>query len=52
MVIAQTPESCVHSAMPLNVIKTGIVDHILNPEEMPQVILQRVNTILKYINDV
>ncbi|MCW3107946.1 MAG: chemotaxis protein CheR [Segetibacter sp.] len=47
MVIAQTPASCVHSAMPLNVIKTGIVDHILNPAEMSPVILQRVNTILK-----
>jgi chemotaxis response regulator CheB len=52
LVIAQTPESCVHSAMPLNVIKTGIVDHILNPKEMSPVILQRVNTILKTTNEV
>ena len=52
MVIAQTPDSCQHSSMPKNVIKTGIVDHILPTIEMPHIVLQHVNTILKNANEV
>jgi two-component system CheB/CheR fusion protein len=52
LVIAQTPASCQHSSMPETAIKTGIVDHILMPIEMPHVILQHVDTILKNTNGV
>jgi two-component system CheB/CheR fusion protein len=46
-VIVQKPESCEHSSMPLNTIRTGIVDHILMPSEMPDAILKHTNAILK-----
>lgn len=52
MIIAQTPDSCEHSSMPRNVIKSGIVDHILNAAEMPHIILQHVETVLKNTNEV
>jgi chemotaxis response regulator CheB len=52
MVIAQTPESCEHSSMPENAIKKGIVDHILPAIEMPHIVLQKVDTILKNVNEV
>ncbi len=35
MVIAQDPESTEYDGMPSSVIATGVVDHILRPEEMP-----------------
>lgn len=52
MIIVQTPDSCEHSSMSKNVIKTGIVDHILLPLDMPHIILQHVETILKNANEV
>lgn len=52
MIIAQTPDSCEHSSMSKNVIKTGIVAHILTPVEMPHIILQHVDTVLKNANEV
>lgn len=36
MVIAQTPESAEHDQMPRSAIATGLVDHVLPPEQMPQ----------------
>lgn len=52
MIIAQTPNSCEHSSMSENVIATGIVDHILLPLDMPHIILQHLETILKNANEV
>jgi two-component system CheB/CheR fusion protein len=39
LVIVQTPDCCKQSSMPLNAIKTGSVDHILLPEDMPTIVL-------------
>lgn len=50
MVIVQQPETCEFSAMPLSAIRTGKVDHILSPAEMPAAILQHTNAILKNAN--
>jgi two-component system CheB/CheR fusion protein len=43
IVLAQDPTSCEHPSMPSNAIKTGCVDYILSPEDMPGVILGHVN---------
>jgi two-component system CheB/CheR fusion protein len=43
MVIAQKPESCQYSSMPVSAIKTGLVDYQLLPEEMPGTILTHIN---------
>lgn len=40
LVIAQDPESAVHSSMPRSAIDTGLVDYVLKPEEIPEVIVQ------------
>ncbi|HYH55958.1 MAG TPA: chemotaxis protein CheB [Anseongella sp.] len=42
IVIAQTPDSCEHSSMPENAIKSGNVDHVMLPSEMPGIIQQYV----------
>ena len=47
LVIVQKPESCEHPDMPLNAIKTGKVDHILFPADMPDAIVQHANAIIK-----
>jgi two-component system CheB/CheR fusion protein len=38
MVLAQSPESCQHFSMPFSAIKSGKVDHILDPLKMPEAI--------------
>ena len=42
LVIAQSLESCEQTGMPLNAIKTGSVDFILDPEEMPKYIIKYI----------
>lgn len=42
MVIAQNPESCEYNSMPNNAIRTGLVDYILLPYQMPEIILNYV----------
>jgi two-component system CheB/CheR fusion protein len=50
MVVAQNIASCQHSSMPRHAIESGDVDHELLPLEMPGVILQHINGILKNAN--
>lgn len=38
LVIVQSPESCEHASLPLAVIKNGIADFILLPQDMPVII--------------
>ena len=45
MIIVQSPESAKYNGMPKSAIDTGLVDHILEPEQMP-------NKILRYIEQV
>ena len=42
-VIVQTPESAEHDQMPRSAIATGVADHILPPEQMPQTLVRHVN---------
>jgi len=39
-VMVQTPESAEHDQMPRSAIATGMVDHILPPERMPEALVQ------------
>jgi two-component system CheB/CheR fusion protein len=41
-VIVQTPDSCECSSMPLHAIKTGLVDYIALPAEMPVLISDHI----------
>ncbi len=41
MTIAQAPESAEHDQMPRSAIATGLVDHVLAPEEMPKALLRQ-----------
>ncbi|MDO7742571.1 MAG: hypothetical protein MUP99_02325, partial [Pedobacter sp.] len=41
-IIAQKPLSAQESSMPLNVIKKGFVDDILNPKQMPGAIIEHM----------
>jgi len=50
MVIAQDPESCSFPDMPKNAIATGCVDYILLPAEMPKLVVEYANPILKKAN--
>lgn len=43
MAMAQFPESAEYSSMPTAAIKTGMVDYILAPEEMPLKLIQYLN---------
>jgi two-component system CheB/CheR fusion protein len=52
MVIAQQPTSCEYAYMPSNAIKTGKVDYVLLPAEMPKIILHHANEVLKVTNEV
>ena len=40
LVLAQTPESAEHDQMPRSAIATGVVDHVLTPEQMPKALLR------------
>jgi two-component system CheB/CheR fusion protein len=42
LVIAQTPESAEHGQMPRSAIATGLVDHILPPEQIPPLLVRHV----------
>lgn len=42
LVLAQTPESAKFDGMPKSAIKTGCVDLVLSPEEMPEALLRYV----------
>ena len=39
MVMAQRPDTAEYDQMPLNAIKTGIVDFVLPPEQMPEALI-------------
>ena len=39
MVMAQRPDTAEYDQMPLNAIKTGIVDFVLAPEQMPEALI-------------
>lgn len=43
MAMAQLPESAEYTSMPAAAIKTGMVDYILTPEEMPLKLIQYLN---------
>jgi two-component system CheB/CheR fusion protein len=43
MAMVQLPESAEYSSMPLASIKTGLIDYILSPEEMPVKLIQYLN---------
>ncbi len=47
MVIVQDPSSCEMGIMPLSAIETNTVDHIMLPADMPKIILQHVEYVLK-----
>lgn len=40
MVMAQAPDSALHDSLLRSAIATGVVDHILNPEDMPAKLLE------------
>ncbi|MFW7380875.1 MAG: CheR family methyltransferase [Oligoflexus sp.] len=42
-VIAQEPDSCRFDGMPVNVIKSGCVDQVLHPEQIPDAISRHMN---------
>jgi two-component system, chemotaxis family, CheB/CheR fusion protein len=42
LVIAQAPESAAHPGMPRNALATGIVDHLLTADRIPQVLLHHI----------
>lgn len=42
MVMAQTPESAEHSAMPKHAIGTGLVDYVLPVERMPAALIEYI----------
>ena len=50
LVLAQSPESAKYDSMPLSAIQTGLVDFILDPEEMPSRLLA-YNKYLKNSDD-
>lgn len=52
LVIVQKPETCSEKGIVENAIKTGSVDHVLLPSEMPEVILKYANPILSNANGV
>lgn len=43
MAMAQLPETAEYNSMPSAAIKTGMVDYILSPEEMPSKLIQYLN---------
>ncbi|TDQ11815.1 CheR family methyltransferase [Pedobacter metabolipauper] len=43
LAIVQSPETAEYSSMPLTSIKTGMVDYVLAPEEMPAKLMQYLN---------
>ncbi len=52
MVIAQSPESSEYDGMPRSAIATGLVDHILTPEEMPAQLIAYVTQTFEKIPQV
>jgi len=44
LVIAQLPESCEHASMPAHAIKSGNVDYVVLPSQMPRIILDHVQS--------
>jgi two-component system, chemotaxis family, CheB/CheR fusion protein len=40
LTIAQDPETAAHTGMPRNSIATGIIDHVMAPEKMPEALLR------------
>lgn len=44
MAIARNPETSDYSSMPASAIATGVIDYVLEPEEMPQAIEDYINT--------
>lgn len=46
LVIAEDPEMARYDAMPVSVIKTGVVDHVIPVEKMPEVIRHYAQEIL------
>ncbi|HCY75150.1 MAG TPA: chemotaxis protein CheR [Ignavibacteriales bacterium] len=51
MVMVQDPKSAKFDSMPINAIKTGLVDYVLTPEEMPEQLInytsQKVHGLLQ-----
>ncbi|MBE0539650.1 MAG: PAS domain-containing protein [Ignavibacterium sp.] len=51
MVMVQEPKSAKFDSMPINAIKTGLVDYVLTPEEMPEQLInytsQKVHGLLQ-----
>jgi two-component system CheB/CheR fusion protein len=39
--LVQAPESAEHTEMPRHAIETGVADHVLRPEEMPKLLVER-----------
>ena len=45
MVMAQSPETAKYDSMPRSAIETGVVDYVLPPEDMPEMITRYVDAI-------
>jgi two-component system CheB/CheR fusion protein len=52
MAIAQDPKTTESNSMPISAIKTGIVDFVLPPEEMPKTIVSYIQSSCKIMNKI
>ena len=50
--MAQDPKTTESNSMPLSAIKTGIVDFVLPPEEMPKTIVSYIQSSRKIMNKI
>jgi len=50
MVMAQAPDSAEHGQMPRSAIATGLVDHVLPPEQMPEALVRYADRRLPAMN--